>query len=138
MKFVDTITIDWYDNVLKCFCKDVNGTTYYCSVIALDKNGDQKIYLCVDIEYLKGHEELKSIIKMGSFKENWNLLSKLIRLKKINTIYLLKAKNIVTADIQLIPYKNNGSVPVKVFFGEYPYDLEEAGKMENWWSYFPE
>ncbi|MFA6249789.1 MAG: hypothetical protein WC615_22840 [Mucilaginibacter sp.] len=103
----------------------------------MDANTDQKIYLCINIEYLRGCEELKVIIENDSFKENWDQLSKLIKLKKINEIYLLKAKDIGRDEVKLISYKNDIALPAKVLWGEYPDNLEQAAKIEDWWIYFP-
>nr|WP_067062730.1 hypothetical protein [Mucilaginibacter sp. L294] len=137
MKFINIITIDWYDNVIKSLCKDDNGITYYCSIVAMDANTNQKIYLCVNIEYLKGYDELKIIIQNDSFKENWGQLSKLIKLKKNNETYLLKANDIIRDEVNLISYKNDMVLPAKVLWGEYPDNLEQAAKIEDWWIYFP-
>ncbi len=137
MQFIEELTIDWYDNILKSFCRDINNITYYCCVLALNSKTNEKIYLCIDVKYLKGCNVLKEIIDQNSFKENWDRLSDLIVVKKKNETFLIKAKNLRVDQIHLIKYKDNCKWSKKIIWGEYPIVLEKAAKIDNWWSYFP-
>jgi hypothetical protein len=136
MKFINEITIDWYDNILKSFCKGADNITYYCCILALDHITDQKVYLCVNIKYLLGSKELKEIIQSNSFKENWERLPMLIDLSDDNETYLIKSKDLRTDEIELLKYKNNFNFSQDILFGEYPEVLDQAAKIDNWWSYF--
>lgn len=135
MKFTEEITVDWYDNILKSFCTDETGIIYYCCLLALNRITNEKVYLCVDIKYLKGYSALEEIIKTKSFRENWNKLPTLIDIKNKNEVYLIKAKDLRTDQIRWIPYKSNFIWPKKVVWGEYPELLAMSEKIDNWWKY---
>jgi hypothetical protein len=136
MKFSKTITIDWYDNVLKAFCIADDHTIYYCCLLAMDKTTNEKIYLCAEIKYLKGKDKLIQIIENDSFKERWDELSKLTSLKPKNKTYLVKAKDLLTEDVELLDHKQNHRVPKSITWGDYPYVLDKAQNIDNWWSYY--
>jgi hypothetical protein len=135
MKFINEITIDWYDNILKSFCTDGNNNIYYCCVLAIDEVTNQKVYLCVNLKYLKGYVELKPIIKEKSFKLNWNKLPSLIELNKENESYLIKTNDLRGDKMKFTKYKKNVDLPSNIIWGEYPEFLEEAGKIDDWWRY---
>jgi len=136
MKFDEVVTIDWYDNILKSFCFDDSNAVYYCCILALNAQTDEKIYFCVDIKYIAGQSELIDIIKSDSFKENWNRMPKLVRLKKVNQAYLIKARNLRTDQVDLVRYKDNVKLSKKILWGEYPDVLEDTGEIDNWWLTF--
>ena len=136
MKFIQEITIDWYDNILKSFCKDGDNKTYYCCILAINEISDEKIYLCIEIKYLKGYNKLKDFIDENSFASHWNELSNLIDVKKINYTYLVKANNLRTDEIKLVKYKANYEWPKEIIWGEYPQVLDAAAIIENWWKLF--
>jgi hypothetical protein len=136
MKFTKEITIDWYDNILKAFCFDSDDRIYYCCIVSQNTETDQKIYLCVDIAYLQGYDELQNIIKTDSFKQNWSRLSKLIRLNRINETYLIKAADLRNDQIEFVKYKSNFASSTDVLFGEYPEVIEDAAKIDDWWAVY--
>jgi len=135
MKFSKVSIIDWYDNILKAFATDSDGKIYYCTLLALDQTTNKKVYLCVSIEYLFGFDELLDITKADSFEENWNKLVKLVKIKKRNETFLIKATNLREEGIELIRYKTDFAWPNKVVWGEYPEYLNKAKKIDDWWSY---
>ncbi|MEZ2338117.1 hypothetical protein AB6735_20880 [Mucilaginibacter sp. RCC_168] len=135
MRFVSELTIDWYDNILKSFCTNDDNEIFYCCIVALDPTNDEKIYLCTDIKYLKGYKELIGIIETDSFKENWNRLSKLLKLNRVNKTYLIRTKNLRGDQNKIIPYKVNYSCPKKILWGEeLPEILDFATGIDNWWA----
>ncbi|WP_183560719.1 hypothetical protein [Mucilaginibacter sp. SP1R1] len=135
MKFINELTIDWYDNILKAFCKADNDVIYYCCLLALDKITDQKIYLCVEIKYLMGYQELLRILEKNSFKEHWHELRYLIKIKNQNQSYLIRAKDLRIDEVKLIDYKTNYGWPEEILFGEYPEVLDVAAEVDQWWKY---
>lgn len=138
MKFKKEIIIDWYDNIIQSFRTDDNDITYYCCLLAINNLTNDKIYLNVDIAYLKGCDDLVQIINSNSFKEDWHKLHALISIKERNKSRLIKTKDL-RSDInitQIINYKENYEWPDDVIWGEYPESLSEAEKIENWWALF--
>jgi hypothetical protein len=135
MKFIENHIIDWYDNILKAFAKSDNGATYYCCLLAFNPETENKVYLCIDVKFLKGSEQLSQIIDAGSFKEFYHKLSGMIRTKRKNNCYLIKTKELFNSEVQLINYRSNLSWPKRILWGEYPYLLEDAEKIDNWWFY---
>ena len=77
----------------------------------------------------------KQHIKEKSFKTSWNRLPALISLNKENETYLIKTKDLRGDQLTFIKYKKNVDLPGNVIWGEYPDFLEDAAKIDDWWSY---
>ena|ERR1700749_4591953 len=134
MKFIEVEIIEWYDDIIRSFCKTENNNIYYCSILARNTDTDEKVYLCVDIKYLSGYSKLKEILKYKSVAKHWNELFDLIHLKVHNETYIIKTKNIKD-DIHLMKYKQNFQWPNDIISGEYPLILEKAKHIEDWMAY---
>lgn len=142
MKFIETTTLDWYDNVLKSFCTDDDGVIYYCWLLALNHVTNDKIYLCAELKYLKGGSLLKQMIKSGIFKSGepmdedaWDELSLLISLKPKNETFLIKTKNLLTDEIQLLKYRDNCRCHKKIIWADIQVLWETRERQDNWMVY---
>ncbi|MGN8072817.1 hypothetical protein [Mucilaginibacter sp. 22184] len=133
MIFSEIQIIEWYDDIIKAFCIN-DDTVYYCTILALDPNTEDKVYLFLNIKYLRGHDKLRNIIETNTIKESWAELSNLIQLNKKNETFIAKARDLQVDQVQLSKYKINYNWPKSIIWGEFPQLLLESKKIDNWWS----
>jgi hypothetical protein len=135
MKFDEIKIVDWYDNIINAFCKSTDGT-YYCALLALDLDTDEKIYVCISIKFFKYNKEISKIIESNSLKENWNRFYNILNLvNPENQSYLIKTKDLNGDSLKIVKYKDNFNWD-KVLFGDYPEVLNKASSKDNWWQYW--
>ncbi|MXV14173.1 hypothetical protein [Hufsiella ginkgonis] len=137
MHFIEVSILDWYDNIIKAFCKTEDNTIYYCSLVYIDKSTDNKIYICVDIEFFEAYEQIISFIESDALKEHWDeLYSLLNNIRSEAKLYLIETDDLMSDQSKFIRYNENVEKLEGLLFADYPDLLEETGQVDNWPAFF--
>jgi hypothetical protein len=137
MKFKEVIIYNWYDNVITAFCKTDENIIYYCSLVAIDSQQVEKIYICIELKYFLQADIILRIIKDNTYLENEDVLQKALNIvRPSNESFLIKTDNLLTSNLKIVKYKSNFNWNHNFFNIDYPTGLEISAKLADWWGYF--
>lgn len=133
--FNSIVIIDWYDNILKAICQNKNDV-YYCSLLAIDKPTDVKIYVCIDVKYFTAQKKISSLLKKGISNASWNDLREcFLDLNSINESWVIKTNDLKQNHLKITKYKDNFNWNSGILFCDFPEVLDKAKVLDDWWGY---
>lgn len=137
MKFKEVIILDWYDNIITAFCKSENDLIYYCNLLAINNENDDKVYVCIELKYFEESEALLNIIERKTYHKDEDELKKTLNTVMLNNkSFLIKTQDLKGNDLKIVKYKSDFNWNHNFFSIDYPRNLKISVRLDNWWKYF--